>query len=361
MRQARASVDHVARSRRRRSGRARGRRCARRRAAARRRARRRRRAGGRRRSRSRRRRRPRLVAVMAWSWRPSRTSPRAIRSSSGSVTEQEPNEVNQRRARRAASVAGEGGAVALLEHVGRVGDGAAVPEHLRRGEHVEEAVRAAALGVVAYGAVQAGGRLEAASRGRARRRSSAATVPASRDEVVVDVAEAQLEPVVAGGDLVGGRQPGGGGRPGELDEDRARRRSAAPQRRRRSGGRCRPGRRRRGPRSRGRHLRARAGPPAPQRPGELARRPPVTHHRQRPAEPADRAAGRCRASTKRADEVGVPLAARARRTPRWRRGGGRRRAGRSRRRRPGRATASGHRSDGDRCRTGSHAATLATR
>ena len=72
------------------------------------------------------------------------------------MTEHEPNEVNQRRADGSVG-GGQGRAVALLERVGRVGHGAAVPQDLRGDQDVEEAVRAAALGVVAYGAVQAGG------------------------------------------------------------------------------------------------------------------------------------------------------------------------------------------------------------
>ena len=115
--------------------------------------------------------------------------------------------MNQRRAEER-SVSGEGRAVALLERVGRVGDGAAVPQHLGRDEHVEEAVGAAALGVVAYGAVQAGGALERRLpvEGGVDPRGDRGRVG---DQVVVDVAQAELEPVAGGGDLVGGREPGG--------------------------------------------------------------------------------------------------------------------------------------------------------
>ena len=67
-------------------------------------------------------------------------------------------------------------------------------------------MRATALGVVAYGAVQAGRRLEPglAVEGRVDPRGDGGGVG---DQVVVDVAQPELEPVLAGGDLVGGGEP----------------------------------------------------------------------------------------------------------------------------------------------------------
>ena len=65
---------------------------------------------------------------------------------------------------------------------------------------------AAALGLVAYGVVQAGGALE---RRLAVERGVDPGGHGGRvgDQVVVDVAEPELEPVAGGRDLVGGRQP----------------------------------------------------------------------------------------------------------------------------------------------------------
>ena len=111
---------------------------------------------------------------------------------------------------------GQGRAVALLEGVGRVGDRPAVPQGRGRDHHVEEAVGAAALGLVAYGAVQTGRALEG------RLPVERSVDPGGhggrvRDQVVVDVAEPELEPVAGGSDLVGGREPAAGGRAGDLD------------------------------------------------------------------------------------------------------------------------------------------------
>ena len=80
-------------------------------------------------------------------------------------------------------------------------------------------MRAAALGIVAYGAVQARGRLEPGlpvEGGVDPGRDSGGV----GDEVVVDVAQAQLEPEVGGGHLVGRGEPAGRGRSGDLDVDR---------------------------------------------------------------------------------------------------------------------------------------------
>ncbi len=129
-------------------------------------------------------------------------------------------------ARRADVGRGEHLAVALAQGVGRVGDGAAVPEHLGGDQDVEEAVHAAALGVVAHGAVQAGGALERglAVQGRIdpgghRRRVG--------HQVVVHVAQPQLEPEVGRGHLVGGGEPGGRGPDRGPRRGRVRRRERA--------------------------------------------------------------------------------------------------------------------------------------
>ena len=178
---------------------------------------------------------------------------------------------------------------------------------------------------------------------------------------MVDVAEAELEAEPAGRDLVGGAEPGGGGGPGQLDEEgyvdlgRAGERGvdAADVAHRvvdvADGD------------LDGRHLQPEPGGHA-ERSGELARSA-GDHDRQRRAEPADeRQVGV--AEHEAADEVGPPLAA----APGV--GGGGVVEGRVARREdrgvvdeaapllwPG----GGPRCGIDRCVTGDHGATLATR
>ena len=170
----------------------------------------------------------------------------------------------------------------------------------------------------------------------------AATVRRVGDQVVVDVAEAELEPVAGCGDLVGGREPGGRGGAGDLDEDGyvVVEGAVAP-----------------GLVDRGDHpadvagevvgvaqrdLEARDGQADPLRRAPAGRppapAPPVTTTDS--GAPKPRTSGTSVSlQDEAADQVGVPLGARGRSRPRWPRGSVRRRAGRSPRRRRGRATA----------------------
>ena len=173
---------------------------------------------------------------------------------------------------------------------------------------------------------------------------------------MVDVAGAELEPELGGGDLVGGGEPAGRGR-------------AAGSRRARV---------RRSPRVRvtaaidaadvagevvgvaQRDLEAgevQAQAVAQAEPGPATwPAPPVTTTDSGPANPRTSGRSVSRSTKRGRRRSAVPRAARARRTPRWRRGGGRRRAGRSRRRRRGRP---GGRGIGRLAGRRSHGATLA--
>ena len=238
--------------------------------------------------------------------------PRAIRSSRGSTTEQEPNEVNQRRGpvargRRRA----QGGAVALLEgrRPRRAADppstGVAVATSTLRKPWCSKPVSGAWRTARCSPAVH----LNGVSRSRAAS-IQAATVAGSGNRSCLDAAEC--------GTSAGARRRRPRRRPRasrrsvgrrELDVNghvvESRRRSRARPRPRR-GGRCRRGRRGRAARSRGRRG---AGPGGRQRgrPGDLAGAA-GDHDRQRAGEPADqRQVGV--AQHEGADEAGVPLAA----------------------------------------------------
>ena len=92
----------------------------------------------------------------------------------------------------------------------RTGDGGST--RLAGGQQVSKDC----LRVVAYGTVQAGRALE----GRLPVERSVDPCGHGgrvRNQVVVDVAEPELEPVAGGSDLVGGREPATGGRAGDLD------------------------------------------------------------------------------------------------------------------------------------------------
>ena len=311
-------------------------------------------------------RRPRLGGVMGRSsaWSVAGTSPRAIRSSRGSVTEQEPNEVNQRRARRA-DVAMRGERRRRRAARGR--------RSRRRPSRRPRAPAVATSTLRKPCAPPPSGSWRTArcrpavplKRGLAVERGvdPGGDRRGVGDEVVVDVAEAQLEPVARR------RRPRRRRRArrrsagsGQLDEDGVRRRRRPARRRRRCGGRCRPGRRGRAAAiSTRRHV---AGPSRAasaerdRRPGPA---PPVTTTDS--GAPKPRTSGRSVSrSTKLPTRSAYHSSRRAPYGARSRRGAGRRRAGRSPRRRRGRATARARGSRRDRqVREWSHGATLATR
>ena len=307
------------------------------------RARTRRTAGCRRRTPIRRRRRPRCVTSMRPPAVRCDAGRRAVRS-----TEQEPNEVNQRRAPARSSVAGEPDQRAPSSRCSRIATTSSreAPSKARRvatstlrkpwcskpvassrcrtawcspAVHLNGVSRSSAASI--QRGQRGGGRERRPPRAppvrNFSRSSAAATSSAAASQPAVGLDVRQLD---VDGHVVAERRP-----------RRALRRPRPP-----PGGRCRRGRRGRAARSRG----PRSARPSlrrePDRPGDLAGAA-GDHHRQRARRARGPAAGRCRGRTNDADQVGVPLLAPGRWTPRSPRAAGRRRAGRSRRRRRGAA------------------------